>query len=139
MSVSRIRARRDLCRALQGLSERQRNALAEQNYDELIALLGEKRSLLEQLAACSSVARNWAAERVFVSPEDRAEGEALLREANQLLADAAQREQQDVAELTLQRDSTQAALNEIASAGRVHTAYRDALAPVTHRSLDVDR
>jgi flagellar biosynthesis/type III secretory pathway chaperone len=139
MSVSRMRTRRDLCRALQTLSEKQRTALTEQNYDELIILLGEKRTLLEQLAAYSSVATNWAAERVFLSPEDRAEGEALLNEANRLLADAAQREQHDVVELTQQRDATQTALNEIASSGRVHTAYRDALAPVTHRSLDVDR
>lgn len=139
MSIARMRARRDLCRTLQTLSERQRDALAEQNYDELIAVLNEKRSLLEQLAGHSAAARNWPAESVFLSAEDRAAGEALLGEANQLIADAARREQEDVAELTQQRDSTQAALNEIASAGRVHTAYRDALAPVTHRSLDVDR
>ena len=134
-----MRARRDLCHALLALSDRQRNSLADQNYDELIALLGEKRSLLEQLAAHSAVVRNWSAERVFLSAEDRSQGEAFLIEANQLLADAARREQEDVAELTQQRDSTQAALNEIASAGRVHTAYRDSLAPTTHRSLDVDR
>lgn len=139
MSVTRMRARRDLCRALQTLSDRQRAALSQQNYDDLIALLGEKQVLLEQLAGCSAVVHNWAAERVFLSAADRAEGEALLKEANQLLADAARREQDDVAELTQQRDSTQAALSEIASAGRVHTAYRDALAPATHRSLDVDR
>ncbi|MBA3312039.1 MAG: hypothetical protein H0T47_01930 [Planctomycetaceae bacterium] len=139
MSVTRLRERRDLCRTLLELSDRQRAALAERRYDDLIVLLGEKRTLLDRLAVLSSAARNWAAERVFLSAADRAAGEELLVEGNGMLGEAERDEQQDIAELTDQRDATQAELLEISSAGRVHSAYRDALAPATHRSLDVDR
>ncbi|MDQ3333192.1 MAG: hypothetical protein M3552_21515, partial [Planctomycetota bacterium] len=100
MSVTRLRERRDLCRTLLELSDRQRAALAERRYDDLIVLLGEKRTLLDRLAVLSSAARNWAAERVFLSAADRAAGEELLVEGNGMLGEAERDEQQDIAELT---------------------------------------
>jgi hypothetical protein len=139
MILAKLRERRNICRTLLELSSRQRATLSDRNYDDLIALLGEKQTLLERLAALSSAARNWNAERVFLSPGERAEGEQLVAEGTRLLADAARHEEADIAELTSQRDATQAELREISSAGRVHAAYRDSLAPVTHRSLDVGR
>ncbi|HEX6984968.1 MAG TPA: hypothetical protein VF170_06305, partial [Planctomycetaceae bacterium] len=62
-----------------------------------------------------------------------------LAATNRLLAEATAAERDAVEELARQRDETSRELSEINAAGRVHSAYRDALAPVTHRSLDVDR
>lgn len=139
MTIARLRERRDLSCRLAELSERQRLALGDRDYESLIGILSEKQTLLERLAVLSAAARNWSAERVFVSPGERAEGEALLNEGTRLLGEAARLETDDIAELTAQRNAAQAALQEISSAGQVHSAYRDALAPATHRSLDVGR
>lgn len=134
-----LRNRYDLCRTLRTLAERQREALAERDYDALIGLLGEKRSAIERLAALTPVARDWAAARHAASDRERTEGEALLAETNRLLAEVSRVDADATEELTRQRDATRNDLSEINAAGRVHSAYRDALAPATHRSLDVDR
>lgn len=139
MPLMSLRERRDLCRALKDLAGRQREALAARDYDGLIELLGERKALLGRLASLGPSLGEWAASRDSLADSERAEGDRLWAEARSLLAELARAEHEAVAELTSQRDATQAELREIAAAGRVNAAYRDSLAPVTHRSLDVDR
>lgn len=139
MPLSALRERRDLCRTLRDLAGRQREALAARDYDVLIELLGERKALLARLARSSPSICDWMASRDSLAASERAEGDRLWVEARSLLGDLARAEQEAIAELTAQRDATQAELREIAAAGRVNAAYRDSLAPVTHRSLDVDR
>lgn len=139
MSLNHLRERRDLVADVAALSDRQREALSARDYDALIEVLGQKQAALERLAGQTPAARDWLRDRASRPTAERSEGDTLLAETNELLAEAAAAEQAAVAELTDQRDAAQRELHEIAAAGRVHAAYRDALAPVTHRSLDVDR
>lgn len=139
MGLVPLRERRDLCRALQALAVRQRETLETRDYDALIACLGERKTLLGRLAAVTPGPGDWADSREGLPAAMRAEGDALWAETRSLLAGLAEAETLAIAELTSQRDATQAELREIASAGRVNAAYRDSLAPVTHRSLDVGR
>jgi hypothetical protein len=139
MSLVTLRTRRDLSRSLQELSARQREALEGQDYDALIALLSEKRSVIDRLVTLTPSAHDWIGRRQMLPAGEREEGEALLSETNRLLAEINDAERIAVDELTRQRERTRAQLLEINAAGRVHSAYRDSLAPVTRRSLDVDR
>jgi hypothetical protein len=139
MPLAPLRERRDLCRLLRDLGGRQREALAGHDYDALIAVLGERRSVLERLTRLTVPAREWPSRRDRLGAAERVEGDALSAEANAILAQLARAEEEAVAELKGQRDKTLADLREIGSAGRVNAAYRDSLAPATRRSLDVDR
>ena len=139
MSIITLRTRRDLCRSLHDLSQRQRDALGRRDYDVLIELLGEKRSVIDRITALSGPVQHWSMNRSRHPASERVEGEALLAEMEQLLGELGDSEQAAVEELTKQRDETRGELLEINAAGRVHSAYRDTLAPATRRSLDVNR
>jgi hypothetical protein len=139
MTLVTLRTRRDLSRSLRELSARQREALEGQDYDALIGLLSEKRSVIDRLVMLTPSAHDWMAKRQTLPVSEREEGEALLSETNRLLAEINDAERVAVDELTSQRERTRSQLLEINAAGRVHSAYRDSLAPVTRRSLDVDR
>ena len=131
--------RRDLCRSLAELSAQQRRALTERDYDALIRIAGEKGKVLDRLAALAPPVRDAVDKGESLSSEERDGANLLLDESNRLLESAAEAERDAIAELVELRDATQQELREIAAAGKVHSAYRDALAPVTHRSLDIDR
>lgn len=139
MNTVRLRDRRDLCRTLGELSKRQHEALAGRDYDALIEVLHEKGALLDRLAHLTQSVRDWSAVRETVPATERSVADELIAEANHLLLQAADAEHEAVNELKTHRDATQQELREISAAGQVHTAYRDSLAPATHRSLDVDR
>ncbi len=134
-----LRQRRDLCRALHELSGRQRETLAAGDYDGLIAILEERKTLLARLGELATSAVGWSMTRVHASEPERSEGDVLWDETRSLLAALAKSEHEAIGELTARRDATRNELRELTSAGRVNAAYRDSLAPVTHRALDVDR
>ena len=138
MPIRPLRDRRDLCRTLRVLADRQREALVAEDYDALLAVLAEKQRLLDRLPAANAAARDWSTARAGVAEPDRSEGDALAAEGGRLLAELLRIEEESVADLTARRDATRDELRDLNAAGRVHSAYRDALAPVTHRSLDVD-
>lgn len=139
MALRELRERRDLCRSLMSLAEAQKAALADGDYDSVIQILGERRGLLDRLGSASAASRDWPSSRGLLSDAERREGDSLWDETRLLLGELARAERDAVAELTARRDATRDELRDIASAGRVNAAYRDSLAPVTHRSLDVDR
>ena len=139
MTIATLRTRRDLSRSLRELSQRQTEALSLRDYDALIQVVSEKRSVIDRISTLTPAAREWLDGRHTLSAGEREAGEALMAEANQLLADIGSLESSAIEELARQRDETRRELLEINSAGRVHSAYRDSLAPITRRSLDVDR
>lgn len=123
--------RLDVCHALRSCGERQAAALADRDYDALLAVLSEKRRLLDRLPRTAAASPG-------LSEADRAASSAIVDEAGRLLAELARDEDADMALLLRQRNETRDALRELTDAGRVHAAYRDALGPSTHRSLDID-
>jgi len=139
MAIVALRERRDLCRSLKSVAESQREALAGEDYESLIRVLGERRVLLDRLAAAATASRDWPTTRTLLPEAERIEGDALWNETRTLLGELARAEQEAITDLTARRDATREELRDIASAGRANAAYRDSLAPVTHRSLDVDR
>jgi hypothetical protein len=139
ISLIALRTRRDLSRSLRDLSARQGEALDQCDYDELIEILGEKRSVIDRLVTLTPAARDWSERRRRVGEAERAEGDALVAETNRTLAEVTDAERSAAEELTRQRESTRTRIQEINAAGQVHSAYRDTIAPSTRRSLDVDR
>lgn len=139
MTLTILRERRDLCRELHRLTDEEQCSISQSDYDALIEILAQKRSVVERLLESSPVAREWPKAHASFSVDDRAEGERLLAESRQLLARIAESETHAINALMEQRDSTQRQLSEIASSGQANVAYRDALAPATHRSLDISQ
>lgn len=137
MTQELLRVRKELCCSLRTLATDQAQALSERDYDRLIAVLAEKSRLLDRLGQLTEPVREYSSSHL--DPDERAAANTLMADANLILMELADAEHQAVAELLSQRAVTERELREIAAAGQVHSAYRDSLAPVTHRSLDVDR
>lgn len=140
---SLFRDRRDLCRALLELSRRQERLIERDEYGELLAVLSGKQRLLGRLDEMKrrhpDLIPRWRAGRDRLLPAERAECEDLLAEAEALFAELIEEEGQSAEHLARRRDAARGQLEAIANGSRTHHAYRDTLAPSTHRLLDVNR
>lgn len=138
-----FRDRRDLCRELLDLSRRQERLIEQDDYSSLLTVLSSKQRLLGRLDEIKcrhpDLLARWRAERDFLDPQFRVECEGWLAEAEASVAALIEEEQHSAEALTIRRDAARRQLEAIAQGSRVHHAYRDNLAPVTHRHLDVDR
>ena len=79
----------------------------------------------------------WRRCRESAGADTREICEQLLAEAESTLAELLNEETASTDELIVRRDATQCELQELSKNSRVHEAYRSALAPATHRHLDV--
>ena len=136
-----FRTRRECSAALLEQSRRQRTLIRSENYEQLLEVLGEKQALLNRLGAIGNqhpdLIAQWRRYREAAGEETRQTCEQLLAEAETMLAELLNEETASTDELIVRRDSTQRDLHDLAQSGRVHEAYRSALAPATHRHLDV--
>lgn len=137
-----FRTRRDRCRELLDLSNEQDRLIASDDYAALLDVLGRKQRILGEFAEAKQdhpeLHSLWKTEREALDPAIRDECDHLLAEAESLLAMIIQEEKHSTEELTSRRDETQRRLQTIAQGSQVHNAYRDTLAPSTHRRLNVD-
>ena len=136
-----FRGRRDGYRALLELSHRQQTLIEADDYTELLAVLGRKQVLLSRLEDVNrrypDLREQWQASRSALPAEHRSTCEHLLAETEHCLAELLLVEQSSTESLTTRRDATQHELQAIARGSQAHEAYRDHLAPVTHRHLDI--
>lgn len=136
-----FRARRDGYRALCDLSRRQHALIAADEYTDLLSVLGTKQAILQRLEELNrrfpDLRRQWQSSRAALPEVQRTECEHLLAETETCLAELLEAEQASTEFLTSRRDATRRELQAIARGSQAHEAYRDHLAPVTHRHLDL--
>ena len=136
-------SRRDLCRALLQQSQRQRSLIAADDYTQILEVIARKQNLLEQWDELRrrqpDLGGVWRRRRPHLPAGVREECERLLAEIETLYTQLLKEEQDSTDFLTERRDSAQRRLQEISNGARVHQAYRDGLAPSTHRHLNVDQ
>jgi hypothetical protein len=138
-----FRVRRERCAKLLELSRRQSELIAVHDYTSLLSVLGRKQRLLGELDQLGQelpeLWANWRQERDRLDGECREDCDHLLAETEAILADLVLEEKRSAASLTQRRDSLREQLESISTGARVHDAYRDNLAPATHRRLNIDR
>ena len=134
---------REHWRDLLELSRRQMALIEADDYPQLLSLLGQKQRILGRLDELKQqhpgLRERWLSRREAVDPELGDDCDHVLAETEAILAELMKEEQVSTERLTGRRDKTQRELQAIANATDVHKAYRDSLAPATHRHLDVDR
>jgi len=135
--------RRKCVADLLDLARRQEALVASADYARLLALLGAKQGLIGQLAELSRRQSDcqdlWVDRQRLLPPDVLQSCERLLNETEALFEELLRRERATTESLAAQRDQTQRQLQSIAQGGRANQAYRDSLAPCTHRLLDVDQ
>jgi hypothetical protein len=140
--LATFRTRRDRCRELLDLSNEQDSLIERDDYTGLLDVLGRKQRILSEFAEAKQnqpeLLSHWKTERDALAPELRDECEHLLAESESLLGMIIQEEKSSTEQLTSRRDETQGRLQTITQGSQVHDAYRDSLAPSTHRRLNVD-
>jgi hypothetical protein len=141
--LSALEFRRDLCSDLLDLSGQQAALIETNNYTQLLLVLGQKQRILGQLDELKQrfpgIQQRWPTLRETIDPSLRNDCERLLAETETLLADLLNEEQESTEFLTKRRNDTQRRLQAVAEGPRIHSAYRDSLAPATNRILDVDQ
>ncbi len=135
--------RRQCFAELLELSQRQLGLVETDDYTQLMRLLAGKQQIIVRLETISRGAPrlwdDWRRERDQLPAASRAACEQTLAETEALLARLLEHERVSTETLSRRRDATQAQLRSVAGGARVNQAYRDTLAPVTHRLLDMDR
>jgi hypothetical protein len=113
------------------------------DYARLMRLLGGKQQIIGRLEAIAGrepkLWEKWRLERERLAPQTRAVCEQTLAETEALLAELLEHERVATETLAHRRDQTAQQLAEVAGGSRVNQAYRDCLAPATHRHLDLDQ
>ncbi len=132
---------RECCRRLLDLSRSQDRLIEENDYDELLAVLGKKQQVLDQIAKFEEhrprIKSMWKSLRGQLDDTLRGRCESLLDETAADLEELVRQEHRSSREIERRRAGTQQELRNLDQGERVQAAYRDSLAPVTHRRLDV--
>lgn len=138
-----FKSRREYCQALLELSSQQSELIAGDHFEQLLTLLGQKQRLLARLdelrARQPELWQQWRVERAAMEPDLRDDCEHVLAETEAILADLVQHENSSTEFLTDRRDKTRQKLQTASQGSEVHSAYRDGMAPTTHRHLDIDQ
>lgn len=125
------------------LSRRQMSLINSDDYTQLLVLLGQKQRVLGHLDEIGNrfpdLWKTWRSGRNTFDDGLREDCEHILAETEAILAELIQEETTSTEHLTERRDSTKKQLQDIAKGSEVHDAYRDSLAPVTHRHLNIDQ
>lgn len=134
--------KRDRCRALLELSRRQATLIARDDYTGLLDVLGRKQLILAELdnlktEHATALAR-WRIDRDGLDDTARSDCETVLAETETLVARLVDVERSSTESLAARRDTTRDELESLAGGAAVNDAYRDSLAPSTHRHLDLD-
>jgi hypothetical protein len=138
-----LKHRRAHCRDLLELSQRQNRVIDASDFSSLLVVLGQKQRLLGRLDEIKrrypELGRQWSALRETGLPSVRRDCEAIISETEAILAELVQTEKDGAEHLQQRRDATRQQLETIAQGVHVNETYRDNVAPLSHRFLDVNR
>lgn len=125
------------------ISRAQLELVETDDYAQLLRLLGGKQQIIGRLEAISGrepqLWDEWRCERERLAPGARAVCEQTLAETENLLAELLEHERVATETLAQRRDQTARQLAAVSGGSRANEAYRDCLAPVLHRHLDLDQ
>ena len=141
--ITTFKDRRQCFADLLQISRCQLGLVENDDYSQLLRLLGGKQQIIGRLEAISSrlprLWDDWRRERERLAPGSREICEQTLADTEALLAELLEHERVSTETLARRRDQTARQLAAVAGGNRVNQAYRDCLAPVTHRHLDLDQ
>ena len=136
-----FRARQQCFEDLLSLANAQLAFIEQDDYTGLLGLLGQKqRSIgrLEELARTHpNLISEWRQQRDSFPANERQACESALETSESLLETLMQLDARCTDIIAARRAQTQQALRSVNAAAETQTAYRDTLAPVTHRHLDI--
>ena len=141
--IATFKDRRQCFADLLSISRSQLGLVKTDDYPQLLRLLGGKQQIISRLEAISN--RNprlwdeWRGQRQHLAPATRAICEETLAATESLLAELLEQEHIATETLARRRDQTAHQLAAVAGGSRANQAYRDCLAPDTHRHLDLDQ
>ncbi len=135
--------RLEYAKALLKLSAQQQALIDQDDYSGLLDLLGQKQKLISQLDQYTkqlpTLWEQWKGERDLLSFEQRERCEEILSESEAVLAKLLENEDTSTKSMVDRRDQTKKQVQSLNQGEKVGEAYRDSLAPVTHRHLNVDQ
>lgn len=138
-----LQYRRDLCARLLECSKRQMPLIADDDYTELLAVIGHKQKLLEMWDRLRSQQPDldvvWRNRRDHLPTEDRSTCETLIGQIASLYEDLLETERRSTDSLTVRRDDAKKQLQNISDGAKAHHSYHDSLAVSNHRILDVNQ
>lgn len=138
-----FREARDEWRSLLEFSRQQHSLIDEDSYPQLLQLLSRKQRILSCLDDLKrqhpEMREAWKQQRDLLPPALRDECEELLRETEAIVEALMEQEDTAASQLTYRHDATRRQLQALTAGSEVHAAYRDGLAPVTHRRLDLNQ
>ena len=141
--ITTFKDRRQCFADLLQISRCQLGLVETDDYSQLLRLLGGKQQIIGRLEAISSrlprLWDDWRRERERLAPGAREACEQTLADTEALLAELLEHERIATETLARRREQTAQQLAAVAGGSRVNQAYRDCLAPVTHRHLDLDQ
>ena len=135
--------RRQCFAELLDLSRRQTALVESDDYSQLLSVLGGKQRILGRLDEIGrgrpALWQAWRDQRDRLPAGLRRDCEQALAESERLLAELLEHERVSTEALLRRRDQTRRELQTVAAGSHVNHAYRDSLAPITHRHLDTDQ
>ena len=141
--LTAFKTRRKFCRALLKLSRQQRALIDEDDYTQLLIILGRKQRILGHLEDLKKehpgLLKCWKTGRSGIDPEVRDDCEHILAETETILSELVHKEATSTEHMNRRRDATRKQLQSLNQGTEVNQSYRDNLAPATSRHLDVNR
>ena len=135
--------RLEYSKALLKLSIQQQALIDQDDYSGLLDVLGKKQRLLGQLDQYTkqlpTLWAQWKGERDLMSVEQRETCEEILSESEAVLSKLLANEDTSTKCMVVRRDRTKQQVQSLNQGEKVGEAYRDSLAPVTHRHLNIDQ
>ena len=136
-----FQGRRECCRALWDLTQRQPTLIADNNYAELIELLHHMQQLLDELLEPDephSLWRRWREDRKEIDLAQRRACETVLDETDALLQQILHSETASTSQLTDRRDVVAEELRSLSEAGQLRQLYQSAPVSELPAQLDLD-
>ncbi|HAH48930.1 MAG TPA: hypothetical protein DCM07_29635 [Planctomycetaceae bacterium] len=133
--------RLEYSRALLTLSLQQQELIKEDDYSSLLDVLGKKQRLLGQLDQYTKqlprLWEQWQQDRDLLPDGQRAACEQILSDSEAVLAQLLKNEDTSTQSMVDRRDRTKQQIQSLNQGAKVGEAYRDSLAPATHRHLNI--
>lgn len=135
--------RRHCFAELRALSLEQLSLIDTDDYSRLLSILGSKQRIIGRLEEIGRTHpllwQDWKLRRDRLESDTRTDCDAILAETEAILADLLEHERASTDHLSRRRDETQLQLQRVTTGTQAQAAYRDSLAPTTHRHLDIGR
>lgn len=135
--------RLEYSKTLLKLSVQQQDLINQDDYTGLLDVLGTKQRLIGQLDQYTrqlpTLWENWSRDREQLSAGQREACEQILNESEEVLGLLLKNEDTSTQCMVERCDQTKQQIQSLNQGGKVGEAYRDSLAPVTHRHLNIDQ